>query len=160
MQKTDLLFGIVSKVPSEGGRHFFLADFDDISEKTILRRIGRILFDRHRFGVTYLIKSGRGWHVASFSVKLTLPYYARILEEMKADSEYIRWVKKVRYGVLRVSRRSSHGEVPFVYKVLVPPWKSKDDLYRDFYINLLSFEDKVETIRRVRVVEQKELEFI
>ena len=81
MQKTDLLFGIVSEVPNKRNRHFFLADFDDILESTVMRRIGRILFDKYKFGTVYLVRTGRGWHVASFSVRLTLEEYVKILED-------------------------------------------------------------------------------
>ena len=143
----------MSKVPGEKGMHFFLGDFDDVGEELIMDRIGNILFNRHKFGMTYLIKTGRGWHIASFSVKLPLAEYTEILEEMRADEEYVKWVRKVKYGVLRISRRSVHFTVPYLYRVLIPPWKSDENtFYRDFYFSLLSMENEIMDIQRVRVL--------
>jgi hypothetical protein len=164
---TDLLFGIKSVIPGSD-KHFFLGDFDidddefHTGENLLMERVGNVLFNKYLFGTVYMSKTGKGYHLACFSVGLPLDLYVTILKEMKADDKYIEWVEKVKYGVLRLSRRSSHHTVPALYRVLLPPWSAvyrRHPLYtvkentfsRDFYINLLRIEQGIEKIVRVRV---------
>lgn len=150
-RETDLLFGIVSKV---GDRHYFLADFDGGSKREIMKKVGKILFDKYKFGNCYLIKSGKGWHLVSFSKKLPLEDYVKILKEVGACSKFIEWVERVKYGVLRISRRSSHFLVPKLIAVLKSPYSNKEDIfYRDFYLTLLDLEESYRNVKRVKVFE-------
>ncbi|MEM2146105.1 MAG: hypothetical protein QW279_12140 [Candidatus Jordarchaeaceae archaeon] len=133
-------------------RHFFFADFDNVSEKVLLERVGKILFNKRKFGPVYMLKTGRGWHLLCFSVSLSLEEYVEILKEMKADEKFVEWVEKVGYGVLRLSRRSSHLNVPYLYKVLIPPWSFKEDVAaRNFYFKILNIESSINNIVRVVV---------
>lgn len=146
---TDLLYGITSY---QKGKHYFMADFDHVKESALLKRIGTVLLDQERFGHIYLIKSGKGYHVVEFSTPLRIDRYVRILKKMKADPLFIKWVSRVKYGVLRLSRRSSHMTVPVLYKILLSPYNCKEDEYlRTIYLNLLSFEKKYRKVRRVVV---------
>jgi hypothetical protein len=152
MQRTDLLFGIVSNVPNEDSKHFFLADFDNISEKEIKRKVGKILFDKYNFGPVYVMKTGKGYHLLCFSVKLSLRKYVKILKEVKADSMFIEWVSKVKYGVLRLSRRSTHLNVPYLAMVLFPDYRYEEYAFcKDFYFSTLKIEDDIREIVRVKV---------
>lgn len=148
---TDLLVGIASPIPNSN-KHFFLADFDHESPEEIMGLVGKILFDKHKFGNCYLIKSGKGYHVISFSKKLTINKYANILEEMDADPKYIEWIRHVKYGVLRMGRRSSHKKVPKLIAILKSPYHKQEDVFiRNYYFNLLSLEDNIYDIIRCKV---------
>lgn len=156
--KTDLLFGITSKIP-RSRKHYFLADFDEIKEETLMDRVGRILFNKHTFGVVYLIETGKGFHLANFTEKLKLAIYIKLLKEMKSDKEFIRWVKKVGYGVLRLSRRSGHKTVPLLRSILLPPYKyrHRENVFiKNFYFTALKLEERDKNIRRVVVYEKKD----
>jgi hypothetical protein len=150
-RETDLLIGIVSKV---GDKHYFLADFDKGSKKEIMNKVGKVLFDKYKFGNCYLIKSGRGWHLANFSKKLSLEDYVKILKEIGACNKFIEWVEKVKYGVLRVSRRSSHFLVPKLVAVLKSPYNEEENIFlRNFYFSILELEENYTDVKRVRVFE-------
>jgi len=156
MKKTDLLFGIVSFTNGKD-RHFFLADFDNATEIELMEKIGKILIDKHKFGVCYLIKSGKGYHVLNFTEKLTLEKYIELLQELESDPLYIKWVKKVGYGVLRISRRSIHMKVPKLRKVLLSPYKNEEDIsVRNFYFMLLRLEMAYASVKRIIVKEEEE----
>lgn len=150
VHKTDLLIGFSNL--TEKGKYFFFADFDEISEEELMRRVGSILFDEHEFGNCYLVKSGRGWHLVNFTEKMNLEEYVKILEEMGVEENYIRWIRKVEYAILRIARRSSHKKVPVLMRVLISPHKKKEDVfYRDFYFTLLGLEKAYKDIIRVAV---------
>lgn len=146
---TDLLFGITSY---QNGKHYFMADFDNIDEQVLMNRVGTILFDKEKLGHVYMIRSGKGFHLVEFSTPMRIDRYVRILKKMKADPLFIKWVKRVRYGVLRLSRRSSHMNVPYLYKILLSPNnREENEWMRTLYLNLLSFEKKYRMVRRVVV---------
>jgi len=144
---TDLLIGICSLDP-ETGKHFFLADFDDVTEEELMDRVGKILVSKYQLkGKFYLIKSGKGLHLISFSNLLDLKTYVKILKEMKADEKFIFWVKKVKYGILRLSRRSSHRKVPKISKILLSPYPAEDSDIKYWYFVLLNLEEAYDTQR-------------
>jgi hypothetical protein len=149
---TDLLIGCATPIPNSN-KHLFFCDFDEENQEQIMKLVGNILFNKYKFGNCYLIKSGKGYHVINFSEKLTIKKYANILEEMGSDPKYIEWVKdRVNYGVLRLSRRSSHRQVPKLIAILKSPHNKKEDEFtRDMYFNLLSLEDQISNILRVKV---------
>lgn len=151
-RETDLLIGICSLDP-ETGKHFFLADFDDITEKELMNRVGKILIDKYKLrGRFYIINSGRGLHLISFSNYLDIKEYIKILKDMKADEKYIKWVKKVKYGILRLSRRSSHRKIPKISKILLSPYPAEDSLIKYWYFSILNLEDSYD-IKRVVVLD-------
>jgi hypothetical protein len=153
---TDLLYGICSYIPNSNGLHYFLADFDNESPKEIMGRAGKILIEKYRFGHLYLIKSGKGYHIVSFSKKLTINKYIKILNEMDADRRFTWWVKKTKYGIVRLSRRSSHMKVPKLVAVLKSPYHKWEDTFaRDYYLHILRLEDKIKTVKRVKVFGRK-----
>lgn len=151
--KTDLLLGIASPVPNEPNKHYLLVDWDDKSPEEIMGLVGKVIFDKHKIGDCYLLKSGKGYHLVSFSVKLSLDEYVQILEEVDADPKFVEWIKnRVFYGVLRLSRRSSHFKTPKLEAVLKSPYHKHEDIFvRNYYFNLLNFEDKISYIQRVKV---------
>ena len=151
-KETDLLIGLPSIIPNTD-KHFFLADFDNTNIKKLMEKVGRILFDKYKFGAVYLIKSSdKNYHLVSFSKRLTLKEYLKILKEMGSDEKFIEWVKKVKYGVIRLSRRSSHFKVPVLLKALIPPYKYKEDIfYRNLYFSFLKLESKIFEVKRVLV---------
>lgn len=150
---TDLLFGIVSGI---GEKHYLLADFDAISKEEVLKRIGSILMDKYKFGDCYLVCSGNGWHVVNFSDLMSLEGYVKVLEELGCDMNYIYWIKKVRYGVLRLSRRSSHFKVPYLDGVIVSPYKKEEnEVMKGVYFGLLELEQNYKSVRRVLVYKSK-----
>lgn len=157
VRETDLLIGITSIADSEQGLHYFMADFDDIKESSLGKRIGRILFDKHRLGTIYFIKTGKGFHLLTFSKPITLDKYIEILCDMNADPKYIHWVEKVGYGVLRMSRRSSHMTVPVMTKIFVSPFNYQEDSFKKLcYKNILDFEDNNCIVKRVKVYTKKD----
>ncbi|MFQ6118287.1 MAG: hypothetical protein ACE5KE_00205 [Methanosarcinales archaeon] len=147
---TDLLYGITTVT---NGSHWLFCDFDDIDENELLSRVGNILFDKYNFSRCYLIKSSEHkFHLVSFSRKLKLETYLNILKELGCDKNYIKWVKKVKYGVLRISRRSVHKKVPKLYKILVNGKRKclKEYLFmRDFYFMLLNLEGYYKDVKKV-----------
>lgn len=147
---TDLLYGIVSC--QSKGRHYFMADFDNVSEKELMKRVGSVLFDKEKFGHVYMIRTGRGFHLVSFSKPIRIDRYIRILKEMKADPLFIKWVKRVKYGVVRLSRRSSHMTVPKLHRILLSPYcNEENEILRAMYLSLLSFERRHRKVARVIV---------
>lgn len=157
---TDLLIGITSIIPRRKS-HFFLADFDSQDEEAVMQKVGRVLFDKEKFGVVYMVKTGRGFHLLNFTHRLSLNKYVLLLKKMGADKKFIKWVKKVGYGVLRLSRRGYYKDgyitgtnVPRLYRVLIPSYKYKkreNKFYRSFYFSILRFEQDISDIKRVRV---------
>lgn len=146
---TDLLYGITSY---QRGKHYFMADFDKINEEVLIERVGKILFDKYKLGHVYMIRTGKGFHIVSFSSPMRIDRYIRILKDMKADPLFIKWVKRVRYGVLRMSRRSSHMTVPILYKIFLSPYGNEEDEYlRTIYLNFLRLERRFKKVRRVVV---------
>ena len=147
MKETDFLFGFSSMYK---GKHFFMGDFDDVTKEELMDRVGKILFNKYKFGRVYLIKSGKGYHLISFSKLLSLKEYLKILKEMKADEKYIEWVERTGYGILRISRRSGHFKVPKLEAILISPYDS-DEIKgsRNFYFLLLKLEERYKEVRRV-----------
>lgn len=149
-RETDLLLGIVSFADSMNS-HYLLADFDNISEAELVKKITKPLFVKRRFGTCYVIRSGKGFHVVSFSKKLSTKEYIKVLSELKGDPMYLMWVKRVKYGVLRLSRRSSHGIVPHL-AFIIEGHKVKEDIDRKLlYFSALNFENSELKVRRVKV---------
>jgi hypothetical protein len=149
-RETDLLLGFVSYAGKRG--HYFLGDFDGIGVDDLVDRVFSVLIDRHRFGDVYVVRSGRGYHVLNFTNVLSLDGYAKILDEMGADRMFVKWVKKVRYGILRVSRRSSHGKVPCLECIVVSKYKLPENGFAKWwYFTLLDAENSYKSVRRVRV---------
>lgn len=153
---TDCLLGVCSISPVDKQHHYFLCDIDNPDEEAVMKKIGMILFKKEHFGHVYLVKSGKGFHVVSFSKLLTLEEYVELLEEMEADTKFIYWVNKVKYGVLRLSRRSSHRQVPKLVKVLLSPYHTWEDIKtREIYFSFLNMEEQYEDIIRVKVKHDK-----
>lgn len=149
-RETDLLLGFVSYAGKRG--HYFLADFDDVGLEELVKRVFSILMDRHGFGDVYVVRSGKGYHVLNFTNVLSLNEYAKILDEMGADKMFVKWVKKVRYGILRVSRRSSHGKVPHLECIVVSRHRLPENAFAKWwYFTLLDAENSYKSVRRVRV---------
>jgi hypothetical protein len=69
---------------------------------------------------------------------------------MKADEKFIFWVKKVKYGILRLSRRSSHRKVPKISKILLSPYPAEESDIRFWYFTLLNLEETYD-VKRVIV---------
>jgi hypothetical protein len=150
---TDLLFGVVSGFNNS---HFLLADIDGGDREETMMRIGAVCIEKHHLGDVYVVKTGKGWHVTNFTDVLTLKEYVKILRDLKADPKYIHWVKKVRYGVLRVSRRSSHWNVPYLDAVFISPFKKKEDEVKKVtYFGLLDMEQNFKSVQRVSVLYDK-----
>jgi hypothetical protein len=148
---TDLLLGITSIAPDKK-HHYFLCDIDNNNVNEIMEKIGTFLIEKRKFGTVYLIRSGKGYHILSFSRLLAITEYTEILEEIGADPKFIEWVKKVKYGVLRLSRRSSHKQVPKLEKVLKSPYNSsEDEVTRDMYFMALNLEKGINNIIKVEV---------
>lgn len=147
--ETDLLFGVVS---GKGDKHFLLADIDGCTLKQIVRRVCRVCIKKHRMGHCYIARTGKGWHITNFSDKLTLRKYMDILKDLKADPKYIYWVGRVKYGVLRVSRRSSHWNVPYIAAVVNSPYRRKENqICKITYLSLLDMEKSFNNVCRVYV---------
>jgi hypothetical protein len=155
-KNTDLLFGMASPVAGTD-RHWLLVDWDEKTLDEILEICGNVLFKKRGFGNCYLIKSGRGYHLINFSHKLRLETYVQILKELDACPKFIEWVeKKVFYGVVRLSRRSSHNQVPELIGVLQPPYPMGEDIFtKNMYLNFLNLERQIQKIRRVKVYDKK-----
>jgi hypothetical protein len=155
MKETDLLYGIVSGV---GDSHYLLADFDEIGLDDLMTKVGGVLFDKYGFGNCYILSSGRGLHLVSFSKKLTLREYVEILKELGACGAFIGWIERVGYGVLRISRRSSHRLVPRLVAVLSSDAnREEDELACAMYFKLLNLENDYVDVKRVVVFEAQEI---
>lgn len=153
--ETDLLFGVVSGF---NNRHFLLADIDHADKKDIISRVANICIGKHELGTCYIIRTGKGWHVVNFTDELSLKRYIDILDDLECDPKFIYWVKKVGYGVLRVSRRSSHWNVPYLDSVIVSPYKKKEhDVKKVTYFGLLDIEKNFKNVQRVSVVYDKKV---
>jgi len=152
-KETDLLFGMTSHAPH--GRHYFLADFDGIGQQDLMMRVGKVLYTKEHFGKVYVMKTGKGYHIAEFTHPITIRRYVRILKAMEADRNFIKWVDKVKYGVLRLSRRSGHWNVPYLVVVLNNPDSHlPEDTSRMLaYMMCLSLEDGIKTVEKVDVFE-------
>jgi hypothetical protein len=150
MHNTDLLFGVIS---GTNDRHFLLADIDGGRKSEIVRRVGEVCIDKHHFGDCYLMKTGRGWHIVNFTNELSLREYVQVLSELKCDKKFIWWVNKVKYGVLRISRRSSHWNVPYLDSVVMSPYKRKEnEVKKSNYFGLLGMEKNFKNVQRVDVL--------
>ena len=147
--ETDLLFGVVSGF---NDMHYLLADIDRGSKEDMLQRIGNICIEKHGLGTCYLVRSGKGWHIVNFTDILTLDRYVKILSDLGCDPKFIWWVKKVRYGVLRISRRSKHWKVPSLESVVVADdWKQENLIKKFSYLSLLDMEKSFNTVQRVDI---------
>lgn len=150
-RETDLLIGVVS-FADDINRHYLLADFDNIDEESLLDSIRYPLFEKRKFGRCYIVKSGKGYHLLNFTNSMTTDEYISVLKEMKyCDPKFIEWVERVRYGVLRLSRRSSHGKVPELQSVVEGYNSKEDENRRMLYFSLLGLEKNYNRIRRVKV---------
>lgn len=150
---TDLLFGVVSGF---NNRHFLLADIDGGDREELMKRVGIVCIERHQMGDCYVVKTGKGWHVTNFTDELSLKEYLQVLRELQCDPKYIWWVKKVKYGVLRVSRRSSHWNVPYLDSVFISPFKKKEhEVKKATYFGLLKMEQNFKNVQRVSVLYDK-----
>lgn len=153
MKHTDLLYGIVSGFNNQ---HFLLADIDSGSKEEILQLVGNVCIKRYHLGNCYIIRTGKGWHVVNFTDELTLRRYVSILRNMDCDPKYIHWVLKMHYGVLRVSRRSSHWNVPYLDSVVVSPFHKKEhEVKKATYFGLLGMEKNFKSVQRVKVLYDK-----
>ena len=151
MKVTDLLVGMVTITPNSD-KHYFFADIDCVSEKVVKRRVGKLI-QKFRTGHIYIMRSGKGWHLVSFSKPVDLDTYVKMLRFVKADPQFIAWIKKVKYGVIRMSRRSSHMQVPVFNSVFMSPYcKTENELIRTMYLSLLRYEHNIDVVRRVGVV--------
>lgn len=150
-RETDLLFGIVSC--NMDGSHYFVADFDGVGEDELMERIGKILIAKRGFGHCYLVRSSyESFHVLNFTNRLAIREYVDILKEIGADANFTKWVEKVGYGVLRISRRSRHFLVPILYRVLLSPFNRREDTTKKLlYLSLLGLEGEYKTVARVRI---------
>ncbi len=143
MKTTDLLFGAVSL--NDDGTHKFFCDIDsdDIDVDAVYD-----FLDKYNYLI--IINSGRGLHLANNSCHITIDEYIYWLERFKADEKYIEWVKKVKYGVLRISRRSSHWKVPKIEFILSRrelSEKEKEDIM--MYYFLLKIETCFKSVKKV-----------
>lgn len=153
---TDLLLGMVS-CADDNGLHYFLADLD-IKDRKKVEQIAMKLVQKYRTGNIYVVKSGKGFHLISFSSPVTLRKYIEMLKFVRADAMFIAWIRKVGYGVLRISRRSSHMKVPSITSVIVSPYNTKENLVmKVFYLSLLQYEQKENEVRRVLVEYKKQV---
>jgi hypothetical protein len=152
-KETDLLFGMTSH--AERGLHYFLADLDNVSLEEVMMRVGKHLYTKEHFGKVYVMKTGKGYHLCEFTHPISLRRYVRLLKAIKADVNFIKWVGKVKYGVLRLSRRSGHWNVPYLVVVLNNPDSHLlEDTSRMFaYMMCLSLENDIREVERVDVFE-------
>jgi hypothetical protein len=146
---TDLLFGVVSL--NRDNTHKFFCDIDD-------DRLSRdaLCFLASKFGYVCVISSGRGFHLANFSVHLSLDELIELNKLLGADEKYIEWIKKVGYAVLRISRRSSHFKIPKLEGIVI----SRDLSFNEIvdiatYKFLLNLENKIDYIYKVIVDDGK-----
>lgn len=151
LKVTDLLIGMVTISP-DPEKHYFFADIDCVSEKVVKNRVGNLI-RKFKTGHIYIVRSGKGWHLVSFSKPVDLDTYVKMLKFVKADPQFIAWIKKVKYGVLRMSRRSSHMQVPVFNSVFMSPFcRRENELLRTMYLSLLRYENNIGTVRRVGVM--------
>jgi len=162
VKSTDLLVGLNSIVPRRPTHHFLLGDIDRGVDETfpdfkkrVIEACKIVLFEEEDFDTVFVIKSSdRGMHFISFDKELSLPKYVYLLDRLHCDEKFIEWVVKVKYGVLRVSRRSKHNQVPEVIAVL----RRKDSKLKNrhltgYYFSILGFEKDINKIKRVRVID-------
>jgi hypothetical protein len=160
-KETDLLFGMTSHAGSmplrghERGLHYFLADLDNVSLDEVMMRVGKVLYSKEHFGKVYVMKTGKGYHLCEFTHPISLRRYLRLLRAIKADVNFIKWVGKVKYGVLRLSRRSGHWNVPHLVVILNNPDSSmpEDSSRRAAYMLILNLEEDIKDVERVEVFE-------
>ena len=125
---TDLLLGMVSCcIEGNQQKHYFLADLDEKDQGKV-EDVAMKLVQKFRTGNIYVVKSGKGYHLISFSKPVGIDAYIKMLRFVKSDPMFIKWVKKVGYGILRISRRSSHMQVPCVVSVMVSPYEVKENI--------------------------------
>jgi len=162
VKETDLLFGFVSTVPRDPSKHFLLCDIDKYHDETekifyerVMKKIQDILFEEFSFDTIYLIKSSdTGVHIVSFDYELSLNEYVTLLEKLECDDKYIEWVRKVKYGVLRLSRRSKHFQVPSLVGVFRRKGsRMKRQHLAEYYFSMLRMENNIFKIKRVKVTE-------
>ena len=149
IKTTDLLFGVVSL--NRDDTHKFFSDVDgDVSEDVLC-------FLANKLGYICVIKSGRGFHLANFSVHLSLDELIELNKLLGADEKYIEWIKKVGYAVLRVSRRSSHFQVPELIKIIKSRELSVEEI-KDIalYKFILKLESNIDYVYKVIVDDRKE----
>ena len=150
IKTTDLLFGVVSL--NGDGTHKFFCDIDD-------DRLSRdaLCFLVNKFGYVCVIKSGKGFHLANFSVHLSLDELIELNKLLGADEKYVEWIKKVGYAVLRVSRRSTHFQVPKLIEIIKSKELSVEEI-KDIalYKFILKLESNIDYVYRVVVDERKE----
>jgi len=146
---TDLLFGVVSL--NGDNTHKFFCDIDDNLSEDVL------CFLANKLGYICVIKSGRGYHLANFSVRLSLDELIELNKLSGADEKYVEWIKKVGYAVLRVSRRSSHFQVPKLIEIIKSKELSVEEI-KDIalYKFILKLESNIDYVYRVVVDERKE----
>lgn len=149
---TDLLFGVTSVAGNS--KHFFFADLDTSCYDEVLCKCMLLL---NHVDYVIIVNSGKGYHVLNFQ-KHDFDKYVYLLELVGADENYVRWVKKVGYGVLRISRRSSHFKVPRFEGM----FKKRGYVFdRDevkkilLYLSLIELESEVEHVIRVVVDDRK-----
>lgn len=162
VKETDLLIGMNSVVPRDPTKHWLLADIDknhdenetDFYERVIIR-IQKILFEEYIFDTVYLIKSSdTGVHIISFDFELSLDEYVSLLKKLGSDLKFIEWVEKVRYGVIRLSRRSKHYQVPSLIGVFKRRGSViKNQYLAEWYFDVLKMENNIFKIKRVKVIE-------
>jgi hypothetical protein len=145
---TDLLLGLISM--NRDKTHKFFCDIDGELDEDVL------CFLANKLGYICIIKSGKGYHLANFSVHLSLDELIELNEFSKADSKYIEWIKKVGYAVLRISRRSSHFKVPKLEGIVISRDLSFDEIVDiATYKFLLNLENKIDYVYKVVVDDGK-----
>lgn len=152
MTITDLLFGVVSM--TDNSKHFFFADLDTDDYDEILLKSMLLL---NHMDYVIIVKSGKGYHLLNFQ-KFTLEKYVYLLELIGADENYIKWVKKVGYGVLRISRKSSHFKVPKIDSIIKKQdYKFTEDEKKNIflYLSLIGLEKDIKDVLRVEVDDRK-----
>lgn len=148
---TDLLLGITS-VASPVGMHYVCADWDNVPIEMVMMKAGQVLFGKYHFGNCYIMQTGRGFHLLNFSNKIPLEQYITIMKELECDRNYIAWVEKVGYGVLRISRRTPHFSIPVLSRILLSPYRvPEDESRKHMYFASLGFETNYKSVRRVKV---------
>jgi hypothetical protein len=152
-KETDLLFGMTSHAVK--GQHYFLADLDNVSLDEVMMRVGKILYTKEHFGKVYVMKTGKGYHLCEFTHPISLRRYLRLLKAINADVNFIKWVGKVKYGVLRLSRRSGHWNVPHLAVILNNPdsHMQEDVSRKTAYMIILNMENDIKGVERVDVFE-------